>query len=107
MNNGNKKEKEFIILNPIPIQKLSKESARPKNRASFESIVFDLSKSEEIGFLIIFIVIPKHLIKKEYIFSVSDIFNSLSFFFLYSCFGAFNEGKHMNNPINIKRKLPR
>lgn len=47
------------------MQKLSKESANPKNKASFESMVLDLSKSEELGFLIIFMVMPKHLIKKE------------------------------------------
>ena len=63
-------EKVFIILKPIPIQKLSKESANPKNKDSLESITLDLSKSEELGFLIILIVIPKHLIKKEYIFYV-------------------------------------
>ena len=67
-------EKVFIILKPIPMQKLSKESANPKNKASLKSMILDLSKSEELGFLIIFMVIPKHLIKKEYIFSVSDIF---------------------------------
>ena len=64
-------EKVFIILKPIPIQKLSKESAKPRKSASLESIVLDLSRSEDVGFLIIFIVIPRHLIKKEYIFSVS------------------------------------
>ena len=53
-----------IKLPPIPMQKLSKESAIAKKIASLESIECDLSKSEEIGFLIIFIVIPKKLIKK-------------------------------------------
>lgn len=84
-------EKVFIILKPIPIQKLSKESANPKNKDSLESITLDLSKSEELGFLIILIVIPKHLIKKEYIFSVSDIFKFLSFSILYSCFETFTD----------------
>ena len=84
-------EKVFIILKPIPMQKLSKESASPKNKASLESIILDLSKSEELGFLMIFIVIPKHLIKKEYIFSVFDIFKSLLFFTLYSCFDFLND----------------
>ena len=68
----------FIMLKPIPMQKLSKESAKAKNMASLESIVLDLSKSEELGFLIIFMVIPKHLIKKEYIFPLSDIFEPFS-----------------------------
>lgn len=91
VNNGNIMKKVFIILKPIPIQKLSKERAKPKNKASLESIVLDLSKSEEIGFLIIFMVIPKHLIKKEYIFSLSDISKSLSSFMLHSCFDFFND----------------
>ena len=73
------------------MQKLSKESANPKNKASLESITLDLSKSEELGFLIILIVIPKHLIKKEYIFSVSDIFKFLSFSILYSFFETFTD----------------
>ena len=48
-----------IKLPPIPMQKLSKESAIAKKIASLESLECDLSKSVEIGFLIIFIVIPK------------------------------------------------
>jgi len=35
-----------IILEPVPIQKLSKERANPKKIASLESIFFELSKSE-------------------------------------------------------------
>ena len=73
------------------MQKLSKESAKAKNMASLESIVLDLSKSEELGFLIIFMVIPKHLIKKEYIFPLSDIFESFSSFVLHPCFDFFND----------------
>ena len=61
---GNKVELIPIMLLPIPIQKLSRDSASPKNRASFESIELDLSKSEEIGSFIIFIVIPRNFIKK-------------------------------------------
>ena len=52
------------ILKLIPIQKLSKDNAKPRNKASLASIELDLSKSDEIGFLIIWIVIPKNLIKK-------------------------------------------
>lgn len=73
------------------MQKLSKESAKPKNKASLESIIFDLSKSEELGFLMIFMVIPKHFIKKEYIFSVSDISKFLLFFTISSRFDFFND----------------
>ena len=53
------------ILPPIPMQKLSKERAKPKNTASLASIVLDLSKSEEVGFFKICTVMPKHFIKKE------------------------------------------
>ena len=41
------------MLLPIPTQSESRERAVPKYNASFELIVFDLSKSEEIGSLII------------------------------------------------------
>ena len=58
-----------IILPHVPIQKLSKESARLKKKASLGSIVLELFKSEQLGFLIILIVIPKKLIKKLYTFS--------------------------------------
>ena len=89
------------------MQKLSKESAKPKNKASLESIIFDLSKSEELGFLMIFMVIPKHFIKKEYIFSVSVMVIFLLSFIFDSLFDVFNDWKHINNPISIKIKLPK
>ena len=40
-----------IILEPVPIQKLSKERAIAKNKASLGSIVLEWLKSEEIGLL--------------------------------------------------------
>ena len=46
------------------MQKQSKERANPKNKASLLSIEWEESKSEEVGFLIILIVIPKNSIKK-------------------------------------------
>ena len=64
INTGKSIELIPITLPPTPMQKLSKESARPRNRDSFASIEFEQSKSEETGFLIIFIVIPKKFIKK-------------------------------------------
>ena len=70
INNGKSIELIPIILPPTPMQKLSNESARPRKRASLESIELEESKSEYIGFLIIFIVIPKKSIKKLYIFSL-------------------------------------
>ena len=69
IKNGNRKEFTPMMLPPIPIQKLSSESAMPRKIASLASIEFEESKSEEIGFFIIFIVIPKKFIKKLYIFS--------------------------------------
>ena len=63
------------------MQKLSKESANPKNKASLESITLDLSKSEELGFLIILIVIPKHLIKKNIFFLYLIFLNFYHFLF--------------------------
>lgn len=47
-----------------PIQKQSKERAKPKKKTSFPSIELEESKYDEIGFLIILIVIPKKSIKK-------------------------------------------
>ena len=44
----------LLILAPIPIHKLSRERAIAKKIASLGSIVFDLSKSEDIGLLNIF-----------------------------------------------------
>ena len=64
-SSGNSTEDIFIKLKPIPIQKLSSDKAIPKNRASFPSIQFDLSKSEELGSFIILMVIPKKLMKIE------------------------------------------
>lgn len=64
INNGKITEPTPIMLPPIPIQKLSNERAIPRNKASLPSIEFERSKSEEMGFLIIFIVIPRHFIKK-------------------------------------------
>ena len=57
---------EVIPIAPpqMPIPKLSKERANPKNIDSFESIKWELSKSEETGSFIILIVIPKNFIKK-------------------------------------------
>ena len=60
------KRKELIprALPQAPIQKQSKERANPKKNASFASIELEESKSEEVGFLIILIVIPRKSIKK-------------------------------------------
>ena len=52
-------------------------------------------------------VIKTHPVIAANIFSVSDIFKFLSFSILYSCFETFTDWKHINNPINIKRKLPK
>lgn len=51
-------------LPQAPIQKQSRERANPKKRASLPSIELEASKSEEVGFLIILMVIPKKSIKK-------------------------------------------
>ena len=48
-NKGNKLKFILLILPPIPIHKLSKESAIAKNTDSLESISLDLSKSEDIN----------------------------------------------------------
>ncbi len=69
MSKGKTKELIPKTLAQLPIQKQSKERANPKKRASLPSIELEASKSEEVGFLIIFIVIPKKSIKKLYIFS--------------------------------------
>lgn len=52
------------MLPRAPIQKQSKERAKPKKKASLLSIELEESKSDEVGFLIILIVTPKKLIKK-------------------------------------------
>ena len=64
--NKQRKRKELtpIILPKAPIQKQSKERAKPKKKASFPSIELEESKSDEVGFLIILMVIPKKSIKK-------------------------------------------
>ena len=64
INTGKRKELTPIILPKAPMQKQSKERANPKNKASLLSIEWEESKSEEVGFLIILIVIPKNSIKK-------------------------------------------
>ena len=48
---------------PIPPAKESRDKAVPKKRASFPSIVLESSKSEEMGFRIIWMVMPRGLIK--------------------------------------------
>lgn len=45
-NKGNAIELICMKLPPIPMQKLSKERAKARKIASFESIEWDLSKSE-------------------------------------------------------------
>lgn len=67
-----------IMLPQIPIQKLSKERAIAKNIDSLESIIFELSKSEDIGLL--------------------KTLEELLFFF--------NASKHIYIPIKIKILLP-
>lgn len=64
--NKQRKRKELtpIILPKAPIQKQSKERAKPKKKASLLSIELEESKSDEVGFLIILIVTPKKSIKK-------------------------------------------
>gem|GEM_PF-3804393 len=93
-----------IILLPIPMQKLSKERAKPKNKASLESIDLELSKSEDIGFFIILIVIPKYLIKKLYIFCLSN--SSDKFIFLLCLDSFFKASKQIKIPIKISIKFP-
>ena len=61
---GKIKELTPRILAPIPIQKQSRERAIPKKKASLQSIELEESKSEEVGFLIILMVIPRKRIKK-------------------------------------------
>lgn len=60
---GNNNELAPKILLPIPIQNESIDSAIPRYIASLVSILQEKSKSEEIGSLIIWIVIPKNLMK--------------------------------------------
>ena len=62
----------------MPMHKLSNERAIARNIDSFESIIFELSKSDDIGLLKIF----------------GDLF----------C--LFNDLKHIYIPIDIRRKLP-
>ena len=71
------------MLLPIPTPIESIDKATPKNIASFQSIVFELSKSDDFGSRIIFIVIPKNFIKKLYILGsvlVNNVVFLLSFF---------------------------
>ena len=62
---GNRNELYPIMLLQIPTQKESIESAIPRYKASFISIFFEQSKSDEIGLRIIWMVIPKNFIKKQ------------------------------------------
>ena len=64
MNKGKRKELMPRALPQAPMQKQSKERANPRKKASLASIELEASKSEEVGFLIILIVIPKKSIKK-------------------------------------------
>lgn len=66
------------MLPQIPIQKLSKERAIAKKIDSLESIIFELSKSEDMGLL--------------------KTLEELLFFF--------NASKHIYIPIKIKIPLP-
>lgn len=77
-NKGKKVKFISLILPPIPIHKLSRERAIAKNNDSLESIICELSKSEDIGLL-----------------------KTLQ---LTSCF--FKASKHIYIPIDIKIKLP-
>lgn len=61
VNIGKISELSPITLLPIPIHIESIERAIPRYEASFASIFFELSKSEEIGSRIILIVIPRDL----------------------------------------------
>ena len=98
-----------MILLPIPIQIESIDSAKPRNNASLLSILFDLSKSEFTGSFIIFIVIPRNFIKKEYVFFwtfllIVKVFLLFMLLFELSFFKAW---KQINIPINIKTKFPK
>ena len=92
---GNKLEFSSIILLPIPTHKESRDKAKPKYKASFESILFELSKSEYIGFLIICIVIPKDLIKRLYVLDLWFIEHFL-----------FNAWNIINPQIKISIMIP-
>ena len=96
---GKIKEAFPITLFPIPIHKLSRDKARPKYEASPASIFFELSKSELIGFLIIWIVIPRDLIKNLYIFFCFLIFET----FLYLV-ELLKDCKMIHKPIENKIK---
>lgn len=101
--NGNNKLFIPIILPPIPMQTVSIESAKLRNKASLLSILFDLSKSEDIGFLIIFIVIPRNFIKNEYVL-LRLVLLRLVFLIFFSFFRAW---KQIKIPIRMKIKLPK
>ena len=98
-----------MILLPIPIQIESIDSAKPRNNASLLSILFDLSKSEFTGSFIIFIVIPRNLIKKEYVFFLVTLlhFEFLLLFILLLVLSFFKAWKQTKIPINIKIKFPK
>ena len=62
-NNGNSREFRPNILLPIPMQNESIDNAIPKYIDSFVSMMLELSISEDIGFFIICMVIPRNFIK--------------------------------------------
>lgn len=76
---GNKVRLISVIAPQIPIQKLSKERAIAKNKASCGSMIFELFKSEDIGLLKIFL----------------------------ESFSFFKAWKHMYIPIQISIKHPK
>ena len=89
-----------MVLAPIPIHKLSRESAKPSNKASLQLISLDLSRSKENSLLLdwIIIKIPIHNKKAEPIYS--QIFVEKLFFSMY----PISPEKIFTN-IEIKNKM--
>ena len=107
ISRGNKLLLIPAIVDPIPIQKLSSERAIARKNASLQSIFLEWSKSEFVGFRIIWIVIPKNFIKKQKIFSSLIFSLKLKFSLLQlSTLFFFKAWKVMKNPIKIIIKLP-